>query len=82
MRLLVIVFMITVGQASEFTAMRDACDNKMAAACYEFGYLYENGIWVKKDTQKAKDYYLKSCEYGYDKACELLDTSVQTEPAK
>ena len=54
--------MLVVANASEFTAMEEACENKIATACYEFGFLYETGVWVDKDTNKAQEYYMKSCE--------------------
>jgi len=75
MRLMLIAIMIVATNASEFTAMEKACDNKIATACYEVGFLYETGVWVDKDSNKAQEYYLKSCEYGYDKACTILDKS-------
>jgi TPR repeat protein len=75
MRIILVICMIVVSHASEFTAMQEACDNKIATACYEFAFLYETGVWVKKDPNKAKEHYTKSCEYGYDKACEILDKS-------
>lgn len=75
MKFLLVIILINVASASEFTAMQEACDNQIATACYEFGFLYETGVWVDKDMNKAKEYYLKSCEYGYDKACVILDKS-------
>jgi len=53
--------------------MQKACDNKMPTACYEFGLLYEQGLGVEKDANKAKTYYLQACEYGFDKACQKFE---------
>ena len=75
MKIIFILIMAVVANASEFTAMEEACENKVAPACYEVGFLYETGVWVDKDTNKAQEYYMKSCEYGYDKACEMVDKS-------
>ena len=75
MKVMVVLLMIVFSNASEFTAMEEACENKIATACYEFGFLYETGVWVDKDINKAQEYYMKSCEYGYDKACEKIDKS-------
>jgi len=75
MRFLLVIMILVVSNASEFTVMQKACDDQMSTACYEFGFLYETGIWVKKDENKAKEYYIKSCDYGYDKACEKLEHS-------
>ena len=53
----------------DMQAMQRACDRKVATACYEFGLLYEEGIGVKSDIGKAKEYYMKACDNGFDKAC-------------
>jgi TPR repeat protein len=53
--------------------MQKACDNKMPTACYEFGLLYEDGIGVEKNKDKAKAYYLQACEYGFDIACKKFE---------
>jgi TPR repeat protein len=50
-------------------AMQKACERHVATACYEFGILYEEGIGVNKDIEKAMAYYRQACEDGYDKAC-------------
>lgn len=72
------IFLITVlisvlSLASELSAMQKACDNKVATACYEFGLLYEQGLAVEKNKSKAKEYYDKACDYGYDKACQKFE---------
>ena len=67
--IVIIVLLLIDIHASEISAMQDACQNKIAEACFHFGLLYERGSGVKQDTNKAKKYYLKACEYGYDKAC-------------
>lgn len=59
--------------SSEFKAMDNACDNHIATACEELGYLYANGQGVEKDVLKAKEYYIRACEYGFGKACSVLD---------
>ena len=59
--------------ASEFQAMENACDNNVAEACEELGYLHQHGQGVEKDIVKAKEYYVRACEYGFQKACKLLD---------
>ena len=59
--------------ASTLSAMQTACDNKIAEACYHFGILYEQGSGVSQDKNKAKEYYLKACEYGYDNACKNFE---------
>lgn len=73
------VFLSTITTASELSAMQDACDRKMPTACYEFGLLYERGIGVQQDSQKAKEYFEKACDYGYDKACEAYEKSLRNK---
>jgi len=58
--------------SSEFQAMDNACDNHVSTACEELGYLYTRGEGVEKDRIKAKEYYLRACEYGFQKACNIL----------
>jgi TPR repeat protein len=55
--------------STSMKAMQKACQRHVATACYEFGILYEEGIGVKKDIEKAKAYYKQACEDGYEKAC-------------
>ena len=55
--------------SQEMQAMQKACSKKVATACYEFGLLYEEGIGVKSDIGKAKEYYMQACNNGFDKAC-------------
>ncbi|WP_411710000.1 SEL1-like repeat protein [Helicobacter felis] len=33
------------------------------------GSLYENGLGVGKDAQKAQTYYKKACDKGFKQAC-------------
>ncbi len=78
--LIVITLLLTNIHASGLSAMQTACENQIAEACYHFGILYEQGSGVIKDSMKAKEYYLKACEYGYDKACknfELIKTECE-----
>jgi TPR repeat protein len=72
--LLYLTIIISTLSASELEHMQKACDNKMPTACYEFGLLYEKGVAVTKNTNKAKAYYLQACEYGFDEACKRFET--------
>ena len=40
-----------------------------AAACYNAGAIYENGIKVKRNLKKALSYFNSSCNLKLDKAC-------------
>lgn len=57
-------------ESSEVTAYKHACKSGDAVACFELGYLYENGMGMKPDTKEALKYYKKSCEQKYQFACE------------
>ena len=71
--LIVTYLLLTNIYASDISVMQKACENKVAAACFHFAILYEQGSGVKQDNIKAKVYYLKACEYGYDKACKNFE---------
>ncbi|MDQ7084904.1 MAG: hypothetical protein Q9M36_08200 [Sulfurovum sp.] len=64
------IFFIVISSlnSSPFIAMQKACDNQVATACYEFALLYDEGIGVQKDTDKAQSYYVQACDYGYTKS--------------
>lgn len=52
---------------------RAECDNEGFFGCYNVGSIYELGNrTIKKDLAKAKIYYKKSCDMGFDKGCEKL----------
>jgi TPR repeat protein len=56
--------------ASAFFQMEKACERSVASACYEFGVLYERGLGVKQDSNRAKAYYLKACDLGFEAGCD------------
>jgi TPR repeat protein len=39
-----------------------ACDSKVAAACFEAGDIYDDGVEVDEDDVKARSFYEKACE--------------------
>ena len=41
---------------------------------FHLGAMYEYGNGVKQDTQKAKEWYRKSCEAGFETACQSYET--------
>ena len=41
-------------------------------SCYRLGKMYENGLLVKKDVKKAKEYYKKGCGKDDLYSCEHL----------
>jgi len=52
------------------TYMQIAKDGMIAK--YNIGYLFENGLGVKKDIKKALQFYQMSANDGYDKAALLV----------
>lgn len=52
----------------------NACGSGLVerVSCSVLGIMYENGVGVKKDIEKAKFYYQKACRYGDIEACEKL----------
>ncbi|ANV97657.1 hypothetical protein BBW65_02025 [Helicobacter enhydrae] len=54
-----------------FEAFEAGCLKKSGGACYNIGFMYEFGRGeVPFDSKKALDFYLKSCNYGYDRGCQ------------
>ncbi len=70
---IILSLLLTHSHSSELSAMQSACENKVAVACHHIGILYDRGSGLKEDKVKAKEYYLKACDYGYDKACKRFE---------
>ena len=51
-----------------FDALNKACDMKSLRSCMQLGYIYEN--MDKKHFLLASKFYKKSCDLGYQKACD------------
>lgn len=61
------------------------CEKKDVEGCFQMAFYNENGIQTPLNLKKAKEYYLKSCEYGESSACSRgrdLDVSKQSEREK
>ncbi len=46
-----------------------ACDDNVARACHNLGFLYEDGEGVKQDYHKAAELYKRSCDGGFVGSC-------------
>jgi len=62
----------------EFMKRLEALEVKAAnddrSALFEIGMLYENGVGVKKDMEKASNYYLRAADLGMNEAqCKIAD---------
>lgn len=54
-----------------FDAFDAGCLKKNGGSCYSAGFMYEFGRGnIPKDTRKALELYLKSCNYGYNLGCD------------
>lgn len=50
--------------------LEDSCDAESGESCYMLGVIYDDGSKsVKKDRNKAKEFYKKSCGFGFKKSC-------------
>lgn len=46
-----------------------ACDDNVARACHNLGFLYEDARGVKQDYHKAAELYKRSCNGGFAGSC-------------
>ena len=53
---------------------KKACDEKSAKGCGGLAYMIDNGLGIKKDTKKALQLRIKSCNGGFSDACALLSS--------
>lgn len=57
-------------ESSEVKVYKKACESGDPLACFELGYLYENGMGMRQDKGNALKYYTKACNLKYQFACE------------
>lgn len=57
-------------ESSDVRAYKEACESGDPIACFELGYLYENGMGMRQDKSAALKYYTKACDLKYQFACE------------
>lgn len=53
-----------------FKNFKKACELGSGEGCAYMGMAYEEGISVKKEAQKAAEYYQKACKLGSKQSCE------------
>ncbi len=66
-----------MNDAKEF--LKIACDLNSVGGCAYLGFMYEHGESVKKDLQKAKEFYQKACNLGYEKSCKKLNSKPKSK---
>ena len=66
--LFLILFAIGV-DAGRYEKIKEACIVGNAESCAHLGILYQMGQGVKKNNEKAKQYYSKSCNLDYANGC-------------
>lgn len=59
-------------ESSEVEYYKKACDSGDATACFELGYLFENGMGMSQNKREALLYYQKACDLKYQFGCESL----------
>ena len=47
-------------------------ENGSPEGMYNLGAMYDNGFGTKRNSKLADQWFKKSCEAGYEKACEML----------
>ena len=52
-----------------------SCDGRSGRGCHKLAGLYEKGTGVAKDPAKATALLKKSCERGFEEACNSLKTA-------
>jgi TPR repeat protein len=53
-------------------AFERACDGKVAMSCSNAGYMYYNGDGIPADKEKGLQFLKRSCDLGYQKACQWM----------
>ncbi|MDY5466813.1 MAG: tetratricopeptide repeat protein, partial [Campylobacter sp.] len=56
-----------------FESFKKACDGGDMRGCRSLGAMYDNGIGVEKNEQKAVQLYKKACDGGDMNGCRSLD---------
>lgn len=54
-------------------SLEKSCDKKDTKACYELANIYLNANQIEQNITKAKEFYKKSCDGGFEKACDDLE---------
>lgn len=50
--------------------LEDSCEAESGESCYMLGVIYDDGNKsIRKDKNKAKEFYKKSCGFGFKKSC-------------
>lgn len=58
--------------AKAFLYFQLAAENGSPEGMYNLGAMYDNGFGTKRNRKFATQWFKKSCEAGYEKACEML----------
>ena len=65
-------FGIPKDDAKAFLYFQLAAENGSPEGMYNLGAMYDNGFGTKRNRKFATQWFKKSCEAGYEKACEML----------
>ncbi len=71
--LFIITFTLTFGlQAETLQNMEKACSADKSESCKNLGLFYQIGQNVKKNYEKAKNYYVQACDLNNSEGCRML----------
>jgi TPR repeat protein len=51
---------------------RQACDGKVAGACYDLGVATQSGLGVTRDRERARNLYQSACDLGDKRGCDKV----------
>lgn len=51
--------------------LNKGCEDDYPSACVNLGDIYRQGDYVTQSKSKAKKFYKKGCDLGFDLGCEL-----------
>lgn len=56
----------------DFDKTKAACDNGSGKSCFMIGVMYQHGLGVDKDTEKAIVYFKIACDLDIPASCGVL----------
>ncbi|WP_085905919.1 tetratricopeptide repeat protein [Kiloniella majae] len=75
--LVFLILTVSVSSATEEVTIGDAkaaCDKDVGKSCFMIGVIYQHGLGVDKDLERAKIYFKKACDLDIPASCGVLKT--------
>ena len=57
-------------EAEAILNLLPSCKAQESKGCFFMGVQYEEGVGLRQDARKAKEYYGKACDLGYQDGCD------------